>query len=55
MASTLTAKKLLKLVKAVRRNPDSNRAWGALSLAAPKLAESMRDMLVAQGEMQLAE
>lgn len=55
MALTKADKKMMKLVAAVRQNPNSNRAWGALALASQEVAESLRDVLVARGEMTLAQ
>jgi hypothetical protein len=51
MAST--NKKLAKLVDAVRANPNSNEAWGALVCESYETAEAIRDLLVARGEMTL--
>lgn len=54
MALTSADKKMVKLVAAVRANPDSNEAWGALAVESFEVAESLRDLLVATGRMTLA-
>lgn len=54
MALTSADKKMVKLVAAVRANPNNNAAWGALAVQAWDVAVSLREMLVARGEMTLA-
>lgn len=53
MALTKADKQLTRLIVAVRKNPNNDKAWGALALAAPAVAESFRELLVARGEMTL--